>query len=97
MTFILHSDPPSLPVDADEAALPNLVWRADRGGALAVVRRGEVVDQQHAATHRLGDHVTLSSPARGRLVNTVRGDAIPSRTDGAGALLKHLRGGRMQH
>lgn len=43
-------------------------------------------------THRLGDVVTIASPALGALVNTVqRSDAIPPWTYGIGALLKHLR------
>ncbi|MEO6276484.1 fumarylacetoacetate hydrolase family protein [Roseateles sp.] len=42
-------------------------------------------------THRLGDVVTIASPALGALVNTVqRSDAIPPWTYGIGALLKHL-------
>lgn len=46
-------------------------------------------------THRLGDIVTIASPALGTLVNTVqRSDAIPPWTYGIGALLRHLRGGR---
>ncbi|MFT7775510.1 fumarylacetoacetate hydrolase family protein [Roseateles sp.] len=43
-------------------------------------------------THRLGDRVTIASPALGALVNTVqRSDAIAPWTYGVGALLKHLR------
>ncbi len=43
-------------------------------------------------THRLGDRVTISSPALGGLVNTVqRSDALPPWTYGVGALMKHLR------
>ena len=53
-------------------------------------------------THRLGDRVSISSPALGSLVNTVqRSDTIPPWTYGVGALLKHLRrseaGKRMHH
>jgi fumarylacetoacetate (FAA) hydrolase family protein len=48
-------------------------------------------------THRLGDVVTISSPALGTLINTVqRSDAIPPWTYGVGALLKHLRRQRME-
>ncbi|MCE4537277.1 fumarylacetoacetate hydrolase family protein [Pelomonas sp. P7] len=44
-------------------------------------------------THRLGDVVTIASPALGALVNTVqRSDAIPPWTYGVGALLAHLQG-----
>jgi fumarylacetoacetate (FAA) hydrolase family protein len=43
-------------------------------------------------THRLGDRVTIASPALGALFNTVqRSDALPPWTYGVGALLKHLR------
>ncbi|HEY8878890.1 MAG TPA: fumarylacetoacetate hydrolase family protein [Roseateles sp.] len=43
-------------------------------------------------THRLGDRVTISSPALGALINTVqRSDALPPWTYGVGALMKHLR------
>jgi fumarylacetoacetate (FAA) hydrolase family protein len=43
-------------------------------------------------THRLGDRVTIASPALGALVNTVqRSDAIPPWTYGVSALLEHLR------
>ena len=43
-------------------------------------------------THRLGDRVTIASPALGSLVNTVqRSDALPPWTYGVGALMKHLR------
>jgi len=43
-------------------------------------------------THRLGDRVTIASPALGALVNTVqRSDALPPWTYGVGALIKHLR------
>lgn len=43
-------------------------------------------------THRLGDRVTIASPALGALVNTVqRSDALPPWTYGVGALMKHLR------
>ena len=43
-------------------------------------------------THRLGDRVTISSPALGSLVNTVqRSDQLPPWTYGVGALMKHLR------
>ena len=42
-------------------------------------------------THRLGDRVTIASPALGALVNTVqRSDALPPWTYGVGALMKHL-------
>jgi fumarylacetoacetate (FAA) hydrolase family protein len=47
-------------------------------------------------THRLGDVVTIASPALGSLVNTVqRSDAIPPWTYGLGALLRHLGRQRM--
>lgn len=43
-------------------------------------------------THRLGDRVTIASPALGALVNTVqRCDTLPPWTYGVGALLQHLR------
>jgi fumarylacetoacetate (FAA) hydrolase family protein len=43
-------------------------------------------------THRLGDVVTIASPALGALINTVqRSDAIAPWTYGVGELLKHLR------
>ena len=43
-------------------------------------------------THRLGDVVTIASPALGALVNTVqRSDAITPWTYGIGALLRHLQ------
>lgn len=43
-------------------------------------------------THRLGDRVTIASPALGALVNSVqRSDALPPWTYGVGALMKHLR------
>jgi len=48
-------------------------------------------------THRLGDVVTIASPALGTLVNSVqRSDAIPPWTYGVGALLRHLRRKRME-
>lgn len=43
-------------------------------------------------THRLGDRVTIASPALGALVNTVqRANAIPPWTFGVSTLLRHLR------